>query len=447
MAQDRIQRHTDETHNTDRRGLLTPAQSPVCSPFPIARAFLIVLLPILAGACLVPAPGRPTPTGPPTAVWNPAMLADIKARVDADDPGIRPALDTLRARADAAMALPLVTVMDKPLLPPSGDRHDYLTRATYFWPNPDTPDGLPFVKRDGVVYEKSRSETDFYARNQLDRTLLTLGLAYFLTADERYATHAVRQTRAWFLDPSTRMNPHLNYAQGVPGVWEGSLWGIIDTWRWSVLVDAVRLLEPSAAWTEADREGLAAWFDAYQTWLRTSELGRDESLMWNNHGPFYDAQVAALALYAGRDSVARAVIDAARHRRIAHGIEPDGRQRYELERTRPFGYSLFSLRGYFTLAAIGDRLGFDLWHYTATDGSGIRAGLAFLAQYADTSRAWPYEDLQFDRTELIPLLRWAAYAYDDPDYLDQARRIPGYAEAVRSFPRRITDLPQLFLSP
>ena len=57
----------------------------------------------------------------------------------------------------------------------------------------------------------------------------TLSLAYYFSGDERYASKAVDVLEEWFLKDETKMNPNLNFAQGVPGRLNGSSWGIIDT--------------------------------------------------------------------------------------------------------------------------------------------------------------------------------------------------------------------------
>ncbi|NND70540.1 MAG: alginate lyase family protein, partial [Rhodothermales bacterium] len=251
---------------------------------------------------------------PDTAILNPAMLLDAKQRVA--DGQAKVALDTLLARAEAFLEAPIVSVMDKEIEPPSGDFHDYITLAPYFWPNPDTPDGLPYIKRDGELHEPNRSGTDFYTRAQMEEGVITLGVAFYLTDDQKYANGAATRLRTWFLDPETRMNPNLNFAQGVPGIMDGSLWGIIETWRWTAIVDIINLIGSSDEWTEDDARGMQQWFDDYQVWLRTSELGFDESLMWNNHGSFYDSQVAYLALHAGKPEIARDILLEARNRRI-----------------------------------------------------------------------------------------------------------------------------------
>lgn len=379
-------------------------------------------------------------------VYDNAVLKAIKNSI-ADGSVDKARLNTLIAIADEQLSIPFVSVMDKPLVPPSGDKHDYLTRAIYFWPNPDTEDGLPFVKRDGVTYEVSFSQTDRPLRNVMDERVLRLGLAYYLTGNEAYATNAIEQIRIWFINPATRMNPHMKYSQGVPGIMDGSEWGSIDNWRWPQLLDSITMLRTSAEWTEADQAAIEAWFGQYRHWLETSPLGERYDLMWNNHATFYDAQRASIAIFTGQRDDAREILKESWHRRIDHGIEGDGRQRYELERTRSFAYSNFNLRAYMTLAAIGDNVGLDLWNHTAEDGSSIRKAIDYLAPYADQSIEWPHLDIRFSRSEIRPTLHWAAIVYGDDSYRQRITGLEDY-DQLRGVPSdRGSDLYQIFLDP
>ncbi len=61
------------------------------------------------------------------------------------------ALVALRHEADAALKQEPVRVVDKTSVPPSGDKRDYYDLSPYFWPNPNSPDGLPYIFRDGHV--------------------------------------------------------------------------------------------------------------------------------------------------------------------------------------------------------------------------------------------------------------------------------------------------------
>lgn len=125
-----------------------------------------------------------------------------------------------------------------------------------------------------------------------------------------------------FLDPATRMNPNLNYAQYVPGHNDGRGTGIIDTRDMVDLVDDVGLLAGAAAWTSADQDGVTTWFSDYLHWLQTSPNGKDEANAKNNHGSFYDTQIVSLALLVSDSALANEVLPASEQKRIASQIEP-----------------------------------------------------------------------------------------------------------------------------
>jgi hypothetical protein len=80
-----------------------------------------------------------------------------------------------------------------------------------------------------------------------------------------------------------------------------------------------------------------------------------------------------------------------------------------LRRTLSFGYSLFNLDAEMQLAELGRSAGVDLWHYQAADGRSILRAAEFMAQFADPTRAWPYQQIQKpNRNELGQLLLRAA---------------------------------------
>jgi hypothetical protein len=213
------------------------------------------------------------------------------------------------------------------------------------------------------------------------------------------------------------MNPNLNYGQGIPGEVEGRPMGIIGTRGFVGLTDAIRLLAGSKSWTAKDDEGMVAWMSEYLHWLQTSKIGTGEGAATNNHGTFYDTQVAALAAFVGKTDVARELINGAREKRIAKQIEPDGKMPRELQRTKSFGYSAFNLRAMIDLASLGHNLGIDLWHFQTEDGRSIRKALDFMAPYANPEMKWPYRQIaKADRGSLGMLLLRAAPEYPDAHY-------------------------------
>ena len=346
-------------------------------------------------------------------------LAEAKARLAGGDPLLQPALKNLVEQADKALQTPPPSVMEKTRTPPSGDKHDYLSLAPYWWPDPSSTNGLPYIRHDGKVNPESREDAVDLNRNRLmGSTVQTLALAYYFTGKEVYAEHAARCLRTWFLEPATRMNPNLNYAQGVPGVNTGRGTGIIEGLNIAEAADAAGLLAGSSAWMLKDDDALTAWLRTYLDWLLTSKNGLDEAGARNNHGTLYDVQATRLALITGRTDVARQIVEAARQKRIAVQIEPDGRQPLELERTAAFSYSHLNLGGLFMLATLGEHVGVNLWHYQLPDGRGLARALEFLLPYlVDTQKNWPYQQIKdFNRADFAPLLRQAALAYNEPKY-------------------------------
>ncbi len=353
-------------------------------------------------------------------------LSLSKRRLAAGDKTLRPALDSLLCQADRAMQQGPWSVMDKPFTPPSGDKHDYMSVGPYWWPNPDTEDGLPYIRKDGLT----NPERDLYDRVPLEKlrsSVESLALAYYFTDHEPYATRAAKLIRVWFIDENTRMNPNLNYGQAIPGITPGRGIGIVDTYRFAPICDAIRLIESSSSWTTEDHAAMKKWFDDYLHWLLTSDHGKDEAAKKNNHGTFYDIQTSRLAFFVGREEVAEKILSRVPEKRIAVQIEPDGRQPLELTRTSAFGYSSGNLRGLFRLAMLAEHVGLDLWHFRTTDGRSIRTALEFLLPFALQEKEWPYQMIQGWRNHLDKIyfmLRIAAQKYHYPPYERMIDRLP-----------------------
>lgn len=384
---------------------------------------------LLVGLMLTPSPAWASPA---LLLRSGAQLDDLRARLRAKDAALAPALAALEEEARKALAVPAVSVMDKGIVPPSGDKHDYMSQAPYWWADPSKPGGRPYVRRDGERNPEIKQLPDHDNLGRLNGTVSTLGLAFYLTGNEEYAAHAARLVRVWFLDPATRMRPNLNFGQGVPGINDGRGIGIIETRGLPDLLDGVTLLAGSPSWTAADQQALRAWMAAYLTWLTTSRHGRDEARNGNNHETWYDVQVAALATWTGQPRVAAATFARAKQR-IARQIQPDGRQPKELERTNGWHYSIFNLTAFFALAGMSERAGVDLWTYRTRDGRSLRAALDYLVPFAAGDRPWPAKELSgFEPAALEGLLRGAATAWHAPAYAALADRIGTASPAARA---------------
>jgi hypothetical protein len=345
------------------------------------------------------------------------LLSTAKERIGSGDPALAAALKNLQSQADKALKAGPFSVMFKKPLPPSGDRHDYMSLAPYWWPDPDSPNGLPYIRHDGKT-NPAREQFDKSPFWDMEAAVTTLALAYYFTGHEPYAVHAARLIRTWFLDEDTRMNPHLKYGQFIPGICEGRGGGIIDARPLFRIADAVGLLEGSDGWTEQDREKLVQWYDRYLDWLLHSEIGKSELEKENNHGTWCEVQVSAIALFLGKTELAR---DALKKmpKRIAWQVEPDGRQPLETVRTRAFHYSSMNVEGLFDAAALGEKVGLDLWHFSTKDGRSMRSALDYLLAFAVGRKTWPYPMIrgwEKDLDVMAVLCRRAFMKYGEPGY-------------------------------
>jgi hypothetical protein len=330
----------------------------------------------------------------------------------------------IREAADHAMKEGPFSVMDKQDAPPSGDKHDYMSMGTYWWHNPKTPNGLPYIRRDGERNPEIEKIPDHQNMGRVGKGSRILALAFYLTGNEAYAARAAVLLRTWFLDPGTRMNPNLNFGQGIPGITTGRGTGIIDSRGLTDVVDAAGLLASSKNWTPADEKGMEKWFADYLSWLQQSSIGQDEAKAANNHGSFYDVQVADFALFTGKPELARDVILEAKEKRLARQVMPDGSQPLEAERTRGLSYSVFNLEGLMDLAVLGEHTQVDLWHYQTKDGRSIRKALEYLLPYAAGEKKWEHQQItDFQPREIVPLLLLAAVKLGNPQFEKAAEKI------------------------
>jgi len=365
----------------------------------------------------------------PLISFSAQELATARGRLAHGDASLAPALAALRAEANLALQLKPLSVMDKLRTTPSGDKHDYISLAPYWWPDPKDPK-RPYIRHDGLRNPGSEDKkySDHPAWLKVSSAIETLGLAYYFTGNEAYAEHAANLARTWFIDPATRMNPNINFGQYVTGVNEGREEGVIEFLVLIPVCDSLALIAASPAWTEKDAQAFHAWLDAYFTWLTESPTGRAEAAATNNHGTCADVQTAYIALMLGKTGCAKKLLGDGLQKRLARQVEPDGRQPLELARTKSLNYSLKNLEELFILARLGDRAGVDWWGYATPDGRSLRVALRYLAPYADPGRPWLKNDLvPGDRTRLFALFAQALRHGDDPLFREMLHFSPADA--------------------
>lgn len=346
---------------------------------------------------------------------DPIELTETRERLRAGDPALTLALAALVAEADAAATLSIGTVMDKDGIAPSGNKHDFWAIGAYSWPNPESADGLPYVYRDSR-YNPEAYDSREYDKGEYSRmvsAVRTLALAWFFTHDARYALRAGELLRAWFVEPSTRMNPHFRHAAARPGVFDGHHSGVIEGAILIEMLDYVALLDDAPAWSLEDRTALRRWFRELSEWYAHSAFGRAEAATTNNHSSYYLAQVMTFAMYGGDHKRARAVVRLAR-RQLRTQIDPDGTLPREIARPNTFYYAVYGLRVFVVLARLGDRYDADLWGFRDRGRYApvIPRALAWLAPFCSGHTEWtlPRYDSGIP-SDALPMYRIAARRY------------------------------------
>jgi hypothetical protein len=290
--------------------------------------------------------------------------------------------------ADSFLSMKPITVTADFCLRSAGNKHDYYSEGTYWWPNPANPDG-PYIQKDG---QNNPDNFEKHAKNIMRFSWIvgTETSAYLLTGDKKYAKAALEHLNAWLVDTTTRMNPSMLYGQAIKGVCTGRGIGVIDAASLIDVAQSLRVLESSKIIPEKQLAQIKEWFNQYLTWLTNHKYGIDELNWKNNHGTWANCQAAAYARLVGNDQI----ISECRKRYtdviLPNQMAADGSFPLELKRTKPFGYSLFNLDGFTILAELLTDKSFDGWNFTLPDGRCINKGLEFMKPFIMDKTAWAY---------------------------------------------------------
>jgi len=337
------------------------------------------------------------------------------------------ALEALRKRADEQLASPMLAVTLRNARAISKNPHDYASFGPYWWPNPDTPNGLPYVRRDGEIVPGSIEEI---TPRLMARKVLELALAAFYFDSEEYGRAAEKALYDWHLNPETYMTPHAEYAQAIPGICTGRGIGIVDFAYSYQVLDAAAILDSLGYISEENLNGLKAWYSDFADWMLTSENGLTEDTEPNNHGTFYDIQLLAIALFTDRRALADKICKTAYSRRFAAQIEPDGKMPLELARTMAIHYSLANIRAYCVLANMAESNGHPEFYKDASDGGKglLRSAIDYIYQYVINPESFPYkESYSAEVYPSIPDMMLMALMFADAHYPDC-----GYDEKIKN---------------
>lgn len=335
-------------------------------------------------------------------------------------------------KANKQLSLKPITITATVCSRSAGDKHDFYSEGDYWWPDPTNPDG-PYIQRDGET-----NPENFVAHRiamiRFSDMVGTMASAYKLSRQKRYAVAAIDHFRAWFIDPETRMNPSLLYAQAIKGKATGRGIGIIDTIHFLEVIKALEALKSQMS--SDDYAQIVNWFKAYTQWLSTHPYGLAERDALNNHGTCWALQVAVFASFTGN----AALVDFCRKRYmqvfIPNQMALNGSFPLELKRTKPYGYSLFNLDIMATLAHV-----LQVWDWDMPDGRGIQKGIQFLLPYIQDKSQWKYpaDIMYFEQWPIAHSCLFFAGLHGDKVSMNTWRKLnhfPSNQEVVRNSPIR-----------
>ncbi|KAF9436192.1 hypothetical protein BGZ76_004576 [Entomortierella beljakovae] len=331
------------------------------------------------------------------------------------------AVALLQREADLALkSSDVYSVTNKDQTAPSGDLHDYLSLSKYYWPNPKSENGLPYIRKDGHINPEIDTVRDYKLLRTMIREVHVMGMAYHFTGNKSYADKCAMRLNEWFLDEKTYMNPSINYGSLQKGQKFGARTGVLDMFTIFRVFDALHYLKQEPTWPTDLIPNLQSWFNRYAKWLETSTLAKVERNGNNNHGTYFDVQIIAVYLFLGRTEDARSVARNALTKRIDIQITGEGRQPEELERKTSWYYSVFNLQALMTLARWGDDLGVDMWRHEGPQGQSIKKAIDFMLPYAlKGGEGWPVPNIKgFPMGDYLKCLQIAWNVYGDEKYID-----------------------------
>ncbi|NND06379.1 MAG: alginate lyase family protein [Saprospiraceae bacterium] len=325
--------------------------------------------------------------------------------------------DSIILLANQNLASEPITVSSALCERSSGGRHDFYSEGDYWWPDPNNPDG-PYIRKDGITNPENFTE---HRKALLRFSALTGNLtsAFIITKDAKYAQTALKHIHAWFVDPTTKMNPHLLYAQAIKGRQTGRGIGIIDAIHFMEVVQSLRVLDH---YQQVEEEALAeikAWFGAFIEWLTTHPYGQKEMIHPNNHGTCWNMQVASYARFTQNEEMLEFCRNNYTQTLLPNQMAADGSFPLEMERTKPYGYALFNLDAMAMNCQILSDNEHNLWNFETEDGRGIAQGLAYMYPFVIDKKSWQLDpDVMYwdDWPVAHPAFLFGAMQFDRAGY-------------------------------
>ena len=343
-------------------------------------------------------------------------------------------------QAEKMMSENPVTVTASSCKRSTGGKNDFYSEGDYWWPDPAKPDA-PYIQKDGQTNPENFSDHRF-AMIRLSDITATLTSAWLLTGNRKYADKAIEHLNAWFVDPSTKMNPNMLYAQAIWGRYTGRGIGLIDAYHLVEVVQSTKILIDNKIIPKEKAVTIEDWFSSFLTWMTTHPYGIDEMNAKNNHGTCWVATASSMAVLTGNIEVIARCTNRFKTILLPSQMADDGSFPLELKRTKPYGYSLFNIDAMCNVARILSTPDDNLFEFKTEKGLSLKNGMDYIYPFIADKSKWPFakdiyiwEEWPVRQSSLL----FAGLAYENEHYLSTFLSLPSYPkhpEVIRNLPVR-----------
>ncbi len=211
---------------------------------------------------------------------------------------------------------------------------------------------------------------------------LTLGEAYYLTGQEKYAAKVYDYIRPWLTNQSTRLSPQLPATTDFVAMSE-----IID------MLDGYLLTDGSKAWNDKDNAAMSQWFDELLQWLKSDEMMAVMKQLDDYQGMGYDMLLTASKTFFEREWLheMKVYVDSTTKPRLDRLLAADGRMMVGS------GNDVLGETGHIVtlvrMALMAEKAGSNLWLHETPDGGSIRQTIEWLSSFLLSDAAWVESDV------------------------------------------------------
>jgi hypothetical protein len=308
-------------------------------------------------------------------------IASIASKVESGDAPWASAWATVKASAEDALDVSLVSVVD------TGGGHTF------------------------------QRDNDYKLALRTKDRVRDLALAYRMTGDDRYARKAIDQIHHWFLDPDTYQEPVEN----------GQFATITQYITIPSFFYGANLLREHPYWAEKSSEmpwrsdtaespqsALARWGLDWQATFREPNC--------NNIHVWRAFARGVAGTFAGDDAVWNQALDEYRSDCTWNDYNEDGSFQYEVWRENGYRYQLFRMKAHAMFCELGRAQGLDL--YSENE---LKRAFDYMAPYIFDPNSWPHGtgSLDFDRNHEAGVYELAYSRWQDETYLDVITEVVG----------------------